>query len=264
MGEAGAKIIDCTSWDAFIALMRPGNGSPLDPVYRGHAQENWPLVAPSQRSRFEQAKRLPDAKIDGANRSLMGQWKAFRELSKGVPGFDPSRLDDLEIQALARHNGLSSNLLDWTSSPFIAAFFAFAGALDRSNDGAVWGGTLSQRPIYSPQGQVAIWRLSMSADLFDGEELARHLASSKENHWQRVQRGIFTRLSHPDIVDLEEFLRSRGRGGQLTKFRLNASEALKALGDLDRMNINFATLFPDLRGAALQANLATVYLFPGG
>jgi len=71
---------------------------------------------------------------------------------------------------------------------------------------------------------------------------------------QKAQRGVFTRLTHPDHIDVESHLKSRGLSWCLERFEVPYPQA-DSLADLDSMNINFATLFPDLNGAARQANI---------
>jgi len=43
----------------------------------------------------------------------------------------------------------------------------------------------------------------------------------------------------------------------LERYDINLQGAMDALKDLERMNINYLTLFPDLQGAALDANMVT-------
>ena len=71
-----------------------------------------------------------------------------------------------------------------------------------------------------------------------------------------AQQGLFTYLTHDVHIDLERYLVSRKLGGRLEKFIIPGQEAATALHDLDMMGINNAALFPDLDGAALQANMS--------
>lgn len=72
---------------------------------------------------------------------------------------------------------------------------------------------------------------------------------------------MFTRLRHRVHFDLEGYLSSlKPEEPLLTKFLVPGSEIPKAITELRMMNITFATLFPDLEGAALQANFETVAL----
>jgi hypothetical protein len=76
---------------------------------------------------------------------------------------------------------------------------------------------------------------------------------------QRAQRGLFTRLNHGKYLDLESYLSSFTlTGPPLRKYLIPGWEVARAITELRMMNITFATLFPDLEGAALQANFESV------
>lgn len=239
-----------------------GDGRPLSPLYRGHADPKWTLVAPVFRQQAQQqdALRAHRSDIVSGWRHLSEEWssgqiRAFKNHCLSIPDCDISSLSDLEVKALARHNGLQSDLLDWTESRFIAAFFAFAGAVDRANGNRLSSGTLQGGPMFAPQDPVVVWELSVSSEMEKDTNLEILSAKSQINHWQRAQRGHFTRLLNRDFFALDEYLDSVGMDGQLTRFSIAGSKSYKALSELDDMNINFATLSPDFRGAVGQANL---------
>lgn len=261
------RIIKCHTWEEFLPAVRMQDGAPVDPIYRGHASVDWALVAPSQRHAFQQVTSLlkhgQDVKF-GNNSRYKGQIGAFRRLATGMPGVDLRGLDEVEIEALARHNGLVSNLLDWTTSPFVAAFFAFTTALDLANDGRLLAGTLAKSPIDFPSNSVCVWRLGLFPELFIEKEFELIKTLSPVNFWQKAQGGVFTRLTHDDHVDVRSYLSARGLIDHLTQFILPGREITKALHDMEAMNITYATLFHDLRGAALQANVGYTWKMLGG
>ena len=70
-----------------------------------------------------------------------------------------------------------------------------------------------------------------------------------------AQSGLFTRLDSSKHLDIEAYLKSRGKAHYLECYQLRYEDAVTALRDLDLMNIDLATMFPDLQGAAEQANI---------
>ena len=104
-------------------------------------------------------------------------------------------------------------------------------------------------------GAFAVWELAL-----DPEFASRGLAVV-ENVFavaarQKAQRGLFTRIQTAKHLDLASLLSDIERGHLLTCYGVRAGDAVRALWDLERMNITYATLFPDLEGAARQANLS--------
>ena len=257
---------ECERWEDFVGATRLTDGTPLDPIYRGHAECTWALVPPSAREQFEQVKLLrgqgQDVRSGGPAPS--GQIHYFERLATGLPNVDLTALDPIDVEALARHHGLCSNLLDWTRSPYAAAFFAFTSALDRANDGRLLAGTLGQSAMFWPTQPVCIWRLGVTKDMKVDDEFEVLSSHSAVNYWQKAQLGVFTRLTHEEHLDIVSYLAERDLLGRLKRFVIPGSETLKALSDLEAMNITYATLFPDLRGAAIQANVGMTWRLTGG
>lgn len=255
----------CDSWDEFCAAIRIGEGRPFNAIFRGQGDHKWPLVPPSARGQFEQAQLAKNAgavktKVGSARR---GDLDYFKHLATALHGVDLSTLKEIDIEALARHHGFTSNLLDWTTSPYVAAFFAFTSVLDLRNKGRLLGGTLNQHSMILTPEPVCIWRLGIRDDLWVTDEFDELSSLSNVNYWQKAQAGVFTRLTHEDHIDVCSYLAERGLLAQLDKFLIPGTEAWRALSDLETMNITYASLFPDLRGAAIQANIGATWRLLG-
>jgi len=184
----------------------------------------------------------------------------FKDLATGLPNLHARDLSELDWWAIGRHHGLITPLLDWSRSPYVAAFFAFMGFAEEISPGVQATGDLSPTPLLFPDAttKVAIWALKVGPGL----EQARHLSVLTPHvdigHRQRAQRGAFTRLDHDTHLDVESYLLGLDLDSDhLRQYLVPARETAKALTELRLMNLTFATLFPDLQGAALQANFET-------
>lgn len=201
-------------------------------LFRGQRDHAWGLETSFDRwfrvtyggggDRVEIAKRLLAAFRQEATRQAL----ATRDTT------------DVEMMALARHYGLPTRLLDWSLSPYLAAFFALNEAIiNGSHDGiaAVWA--LDTR--------VNIWSPDLGVEIVSTAEA--------ENPRLRNQRGRFTWNRTP-FPTLEEYVeKAQPASVALVKASLPIVEAAAALADLDSMGINHASTYPELMGCALAA-----------
>ena len=101
-------------------------------LFRGHADATWPLETTLDRHR----KFAIDDVRDQYYAALIQEFEREAIRSPGEAENLPSQGDALDL--LARHHGLPSPILDWSASPYVASFFAFAGAPPGATDAAVW------------------------------------------------------------------------------------------------------------------------------
>ena len=250
----GVSLIKCQTWEAFISEVKKSEEKASgDRIYRGHASSEWKLSSIFERWPLSTAIRLFSSDPPEILASYRERFLArFKDLAIGLPGLESRHLCELDWLALGRHHGLITPLLDWTKSPYIAAFFAFADYENRLSPG--WE-KLTELILGPP---VAVWALNVTPDLKSkGEfDIGRPaIGYSQHSQWMRAQQSIFTRLTHHEYVDLESYLVSLGLGHHLERYEIPGQEMGEALTDLRRMNISFASLYPDLHGAAREANI---------
>src|ERR1017187_2570388 len=116
------------SWDDFLKII---TGSPYSNwAFRGHHREVWPLASAMSRyfSNFKIDRRAwpqQEARI----------LRVFKRKAHQFLEQPPEPDDDFQWLALMQHHGAPTRLLDFTWSPYGAAFFALERA---TGDAAVW------------------------------------------------------------------------------------------------------------------------------
>ena len=219
-------------------------------IWRGQRRSDWSLSTTLDRL-FGRLGFLSDSKENIEKRSS-DHLAAFRYAARGRRGSNPAPLSENEWWALGQHFGLATPLLDWTRSPFAAAYFAFEElAVDHT----------ANRVVYALD-QFAV--IQKNSELENGPSFEKGRLPivefidplSDDNQRLVSQGGCFTRA--PIGTPIESWIAQVFESSNepiLWRLEIPDPDRWSCLRALNRMNINHLSLFPDLSGASRSTNL---------
>lgn len=241
--DYGVFEVKLSSWKYFSDYINQEMLDYVTYVFRGHGNSSWKLEPTLDRI-------IKSPTSIKRNEHL----KAFKYATRGRRGTNPAVFThENDWWALGQHHGLASPLLDWSESPFVALYFAAIVAYaNKTRNYSVFA--LSQGSIRLKNETIIS---DADIDLINNRKptvkIIRPL--SDENNRLVSQRGLFTR--GPNNMDLESWVKrfyDNTNTMELIKITIPISGVRICLRYLNRMNINHATLFPDLTGATEFCN----------
>lgn len=203
------------------------------PVFRGHADMDWPLKPVLHRY----APHPPSDSWATFEAHLIDEFS-----QQGWSLIDnPSAVSFGGWMAIGRHHGLPTRLLDWSESPLVAAFFAAGGSAD--TDGCIW--------TVEPTARVSLNSVGNGAaiDLLLVDQSVARLDVPVMHPRFRSQLGLFT--AEPLPAGSNEYVPLTERAepaAHLQRWVIEQKFKAKIMRELDRIGIDDYSVFPDLDG----------------
>ena len=244
------------SWDDFqiepatldkyrAKLNKDFTGHVSDLLFRGQADSIWKLQTSLERVSGEKEFRL--STYYGIISGIQPEIESFTGRSWDIPNL-PDYVDETakarpqvpplkvyEYMAHLRHHGFPSPLLDWTTSPYIAAYFAFANGHANNDSVAIYAYL-----EYAGQAKGG-W-----ADQPRIDTMGPYVKTHTRHFLQRCQYTICTRPvgDHRAYTPHESaFQRDEREQDLLWKFTIPRRERKTVLRYLDQHNITAFSLF---------------------
>jgi len=207
------------------------------PLFRGHSNSGWRLESTLDRMQKEMSVSDYQRIIEIVHKHVATctgmKWNLNTEIN--VFGF---RLHAYEFMAYLRHNEFPSPLIDWTKSPYIAAFFAFRDICS----GAKAGEYVSIFAYREFAGEGKTWSGQDPHIHTLGHTITTHhnhyLQQSEYSICVKKENGETYFANHEDVKEEED-----ENQDVLIKYHIPVSEQQKVLKKLDAMNITAYSLF---------------------
>ena len=249
--EPKAQALDaevCNSWDEFSTWAQRVRIDHEAVIFRGHGDRQFKLKTTLHRQHRNRMERYC---LD-----VLPRFKSRAEATMGMR-FDFNNGEDYAtVLGLAQHHGLPTPMLDWTESPYVAAFFAFSDTL-------AWG------DIRRDVTHVRVFALTrkfvqMTSPATVSIPQINHYVSSLQiapihNPRLLAQQGRFLVTN---VSDLESFL-LWGQEHAAEKFLVAVDMpvhlAVQVLEDLAYMGLHAGNLFPGLDGVSTMLKHEMVF-----
>jgi hypothetical protein len=251
---AHTRVYQLGSWEEFqekVASFEDQTRKPWDEIwFRGQANAQWPL-----HTTLERRSTKVHAVANYFN--IIAEIKSAIETFTNTDFHMPTRTDvetacreydrfewvlreSATYLAHLRHGGFPSPLLDWTHSPYVAAYFAFSGA---KHDGDVAVYAYRERPVNIKVGGSDGAQIISFGPLIKTHK--RHFRQqSRYTACVKFEDGQWHFTPHDSVFGMKDHQQQ----DLLWKMAVPAKERQKVLRYFDKFNLNEFTLFDSEEG----------------
>lgn len=226
----------CNSWNEFKDWAGAVRSEHDALTFRGHGSSRFRLATTFHRAGRHRVERYCAEDIP-----------TFKNHAEAVLGarFNLRDGEDFStVLGLAQHHGLPTPLLDWTDSPYVAAFFAFSDALEAARDGKH-----THVRVYGLTRQFVNETSPFVVTLPIASPYVASLAiSPRQNARLYAQQGRFLVTNVATVEDYILRLETERRRRFLFAADVPVHLASQALEDLAYMGLTAASMFPGLDG----------------
>ncbi len=272
-GITNYAIIKPSSWDSVKRI-----GTHLDTfIFRGQSNVDWPLETSLLRA-IE--KNHHNHKKPARSRHEQQVIRVFKARAHNYLQSPPVQNEDIEWMSIIQDFGGPTRLLDFTESFYIATFFALE---DSDDDCAVW--CINTDILYMQASMKNIHDFETFAEQsinkpYDHANFVLHINPPRLNQRLAIQHGTFlfpcnihssfeenlaetfefpfSKLDQTNAVLVDEKTKvTEFRKHCIVKIIIPHKIRIRAIEDLYSMNIDAASLFPDLSGFARSLKFQT-------
>lgn len=213
-------------------------------IYRGQADVDWILLPKAGRPEYFLFE-IGERETEGLPPRDICRFNYWRELAVAYHKKLPN--NDFECLAFAQHYGLATRLMDWSSNPLVALFFAVESC--SPCDGAVYA--------HAPSRIID----SRVAKLGFLQQVAKYEPPPFDSRIL-LQAGVFTYHPEPNVPLSPKPVEDLGgltpdHGTNLVKFVLKGEMKPIIKRRLDEIGLSRKALFPDLDGLSAYINWGT-------
>ncbi|NHM08355.1 FRG domain-containing protein [Flavobacterium sp. CYK-4] len=228
----GIQYVTLSSWKYFHDYLQESLIDSSNYIFRGQKEEEWKI----EPTLIRHCREFKGIKF---NTILNSHLSNFKYSVRGRANNLKDIIDDEdELWALGQHYGLKTPLLDFTDSPYVAAYFAFYESDSDSKYRIIYG--LSQAAVKN----------HLKDDITFFKPLSGH------NQRLISQGGSFIKFKTEN--DIQTLILNKFKSDEskikLYVIRIPNNDRNLCLKFLNNMNINHNSLFPDLLGASIYSN----------
>lgn len=223
------------TWDEYKDWVKNNFVGSYQYLFRGQEDSNWLLE-----TSFHRINKNSNLKLEVYIHNIIPE--IHNRMASN--GFESHNLSDIQsfnsFLAKLQHHGFPTPLLDWTYSPYIAAYFATEFIKDTFNKNSYFS-------IYVFDYMKWIRHNYQPTDLLMKNPFVSTFKPYYLNNPRLItQNSILTITNLADIEDYLIFMGKEQNQQYLYKINISKSEVFNIKKDLDNMGINKYTLFPSL------------------